>query len=117
MDHTVTIPRMSPRQPFDLPVQGRLVSPALATVSQARTGPVHDSADPPLGYPVFLVEVIGGGPLLVRAHHFFFSMSWSIVLSRSSSATNRLRRSTSTSSSRHRRSLSTWSGSCRCRQR
>src|SRR5271170_2123759 len=80
MDPTVSVTRMSPRQSFDLPVQGRLVSPALPTVSQARTGSAHDAADPSLGNSIPFVQVIGGGPLLVGAHHFFFAMSWSIVL-------------------------------------
>ena len=97
MCSTVSETGIPPRQAFDLPVQHRFVRPTLATVSQARSGPAHDAADPPLGYFIPLVQVIGGGPLLVRAHHFFFAMSCSIVLSRSSSATSLLRRSTSSS--------------------
>ena len=95
MCSTVSETGRPPRQAFDLPVQHRFVRPTLATVSQARSGPAHDAADPPLGYFIPLVQVIGGGPLPVRAHHFFFAMSCSIVLSRNSSATSLLRRSTS----------------------
>ena len=71
MDPPVSVTRMPPRQSFDLPGQGRLVSPAAPAVSQDRARPPHDAADPPLRDPVLLAQVIGGGPLLVGAHHFF----------------------------------------------
>jgi hypothetical protein len=68
----VSVTWMPPCQAFDLPVQSQFVGRALPAISHARAGPAHDAADSPLGYPVFLVEVVRGGPLLVRGHHFFF---------------------------------------------
>ena len=117
VNHPVSVSRMPPRQALNLPDQGRLVGPVASTVSERRTRPAQDAADPPLRGSVPLAQVVSSGPLLVWAHHFFLAMSWSICLSRSSSATSRFRRSSSSSSSRHRRSVSTWTGSCRCRHR
>src|SRR5436309_2232834 len=103
MDPAVTVTRMSARQAFDLLAQGRLVNPSAPAVPQNRARSIHDSADPTFRDPVPLAQIIGGSPLLVGAHHFFFAMSWSICLSSRSSATSRLRRSTSSSHSRLRR--------------
>jgi hypothetical protein len=50
-------------------------NPAASGGTAAPNGTDHNAADSPLGYAVLLVEVIGGGPLLVQAHHFFFAMS------------------------------------------
>ena len=94
MNHPVSKTGMSTCQPFDLPVQGRFVGPVSPAVSQHRTRPPQDVTNLPLRDPITLAQVIGGCSLLVGAHHFFFAMSWSIVLSRSSSATNFLSRST-----------------------
>src|SRR5437899_3203977 len=88
MDPPVSVTWMAPRQSFHLPAQDWLVRPAAATVSQSRARAAHDAADPPLRGPILLGQIIGGGALLVGAHHFFFAMSWSICLSRSSSATS-----------------------------
>jgi hypothetical protein len=62
---------MSPRQPFDLPIQRWLVRPVLPAVSQARTRPTYAPENLSLRNSEPLVQVIGGGALLIRAHHFF----------------------------------------------
>jgi hypothetical protein len=73
MNEPVSETRMSACQPLDLTVQGRLVRTAPPAVPQARAGPAQNAADSPLRNPVPLVQVIGGGPLLIRGHHFFFN--------------------------------------------
>ncbi len=100
MNPPIAKTRMASSQPFDLPDQWVIISRPGSAISQDRPRPGHDAADPPLRDRVPFAQVTGGGPLLVWGHHFFFAMSWSICLSRSSSATSRLRRSTSSSSSR-----------------
>ena len=87
MDSPVSVPRISPRQPFDLSGQGQLVAGLPPTISQARPRPPHDATGPPLRDPVVLGQVIRRRPLLVGGHHFFFARSWSICLSSISSAT------------------------------
>ena len=75
MDPSVAVTRMPPRHSFHVLFQGWLVGPVVATVSQNRARPTHDAADPPLRDPVVLAEIVGGGPLLVGAHHFFSRMA------------------------------------------
>ena len=48
VNHAVPETRMSTRQPFDLPIQGRLIGAAHPTVSQYRARPAQDAADSPL---------------------------------------------------------------------
>src|SRR5512135_1028791 len=71
VDPPVAVPRVPPRQPFDLPGQRRLAGPRRPTVSQGRARPSHDAANPALGDAVVLAQVIRRGPLLVGTHHFF----------------------------------------------
>ncbi len=67
----------STRQPFDLPIQGRLIGAAAPTVSQYRARPAQDAADSPLRDIVLFTDIISSRSLLVWTHHFFFEMSWS----------------------------------------
>ena len=78
MNHAVPETRMSTRQPFDLPIQGRLIGAAAPTVSQYRARPAQDAADAPLRDIVLFTDIIGSRSLLVWVHHFFFEISWSI---------------------------------------
>src|SRR5207253_11076972 len=60
------------------------------------------AAGPALGDAEAFLEEAHGLPALVGGHHFFWATSWSICLSRASSATRRLRRAFSASSSLRR---------------
>src|SRR5580700_8459475 len=63
--------------------------------------PQH-AAGAALRHPEGLLEVTRRLPPLSRGHHFFWATSWSMCLSRASSATSRLRRVFSASSSLRR---------------
>src|SRR5205085_10573780 len=60
------------------------------------------AAGPALGDAEALLEAAHSLPPLQGGHHFFWAISWSICLSRASSATRRLRRTFSASSSLRR---------------
>ncbi len=104
-------PRMPAGQTADRSDQSLLARTRALPVTKRRAGAVQDAASAALGDAVGFAEVVGGGTLLGRRHHFFFATSWSICRSSINSAASRLRRSTSPSSSRTRRASSTLAGS------
>jgi len=73
MERPVSVARMPPGQPLDLPAQGLLVSSTARAVSQDRTRQSQHAADPSLRDLVSLAQIVSSGPLLVGAHHFFFN--------------------------------------------
>src|SRR5665213_1708651 len=65
---------------------------AMTTVLVDRPGNTHRSAGPPLGCAEALLQIIHNGALRGRGYHFFLTTSWSMALSKVSSATSFFRR-------------------------
>src|SRR4051794_4017222 len=99
-DPPVAVPRV-PRHQLQHPRhQLPFLLPGLGFLPLRRTRLPQHAAGAALRNPKGLLQAPDGLPALGRGHHFFWATSWSICLSRDSSATRRLRRAFSASSSR-----------------